>query len=146
MHYKINAYRNKKKAIEQIKISIPNLNENIIHWVITVPAIWELKSKQIMINAAQEAGMIREDDDISNFFALEPEAASIYYQNSPLASKDIKDSKDPFILCDFGGGTVDIVTQRKIKTNLGFKFIEEYLPIGGNNGCNKLMNILWKEL
>ena len=76
----------KKKAIEQIKLTIPSLDENKIHWVITVPAIWELKSKQIMINAAQEAGMIREDDDISNFFALEPEAASLYNQNSPQAN------------------------------------------------------------
>ena len=80
MHYKINAYRNKKKTIEQIKINISSLNENIIHWVITVPAIWELKSKQIMINATQEAGMIREDYDISNFVALETKVASIYFQ------------------------------------------------------------------
>ena len=34
-----------------------------------------------MINAADKAGLIREDDDPSNFFALEPEAASIYYHN-----------------------------------------------------------------
>ena len=120
-------------------MNIPNLDENIIHWVITVPAIWESKSKQIMINAAQEAGMIKEDDDISNFFALEPEAASIYYQNSPQANQEIKDSEDPFIVCDFGGGTVDIVTQRKIRTNSGLQFIEEYPPIGGNYyGCNKI--------
>jgi molecular chaperone DnaK (HSP70) len=140
----------KKKAIEQIKITIPSLNENKIHWVITVPAIWEMKSKQIMINAAQEAGMIREDDDISNFFALEPEAASIYYQNSPQANQEIKDSEDPFIVCDFGGGTVDIVTQRKIRTNSGFQFIEEYPPIGGNYGCNiineNFMERIIKEL
>ena len=38
----------------------------------------------------------------------------------------------------FGGGTVDIVTQRKIKTNSGLHFIEEYPPIGGNYGCNKI--------
>lgn len=31
---------------------MPDLNEKKIHWVIEVPAIWELKSKQIMINAA----------------------------------------------------------------------------------------------
>ena len=128
----------KKKAIEQIKLSKFSLDENKIHWVITVPAIWELKSKQIMINAAQEAGMIREDDDISNFFALEPEAASIYYQNSPLASQEMKDQEDPFIICDFGGGTVDIVTQKKIRNKSGWQFIEEYPPIGGNYGCNKI--------
>ena len=91
-----------------------------------------------MKDAAEEAGMIRKDDDISNFFALEPEAASIYYQNSPQAKQEIKDSEDPFIVCDFGGGTVDIVTQRKIRTNSGLQFKEEYPPIGGNNGCNNI--------
>ena len=140
----------KKKAIEQIKLTIPSLDENMIHWVITVPAIWDLKSKQIMKDAAQEAGMIREDDDISNFFALEPEAASIYYQSSPQANQEIKDSENPFIVCDFGGGTVDIVTQRKVKTNSNFQFNEEYPPIGGNYGCNKIneyfMERIIKEL
>ena len=140
----------KKKAIEQIKLSIPSLDKNMIHWVITVPAIWDLKSKQIMKEAAQEAGMIREDDDISNFFALEPEAASIYYQSSPQANQEIKDSENPFIVCDFGGGTVDIVTQRKVKTNSNFQFNEEYPPIGGNYGCNKIneyfMGRIIKEL
>ena len=128
----------KNKAIEQIKLNVINFDEKNIHWVITVPAIWDLKSKQIMINAAQEAGMIREDDDISNFFALEPEAASIYYQSSPQANQEIKDSEDPFIVCDFGGGTVDIVTHKKIRNSWGLQFIEEYPPIGGNNGCNKI--------
>ena len=140
----------KKKAIEQIKLSIFFFDENKIHWVITVPAIWDLKSKQIMKDAAEEAGMIREDDDISNFFALEPEAASIYYQKSPQANQELKDSEVPFIVCDFGGGTVDIVTQRKIKTNSGLHFIEEYPPIGGNYGCNKIneyfMERIIKEL
>ena len=60
----------KERAINQIKNYKPNLNEANIHWVITVPAIWEIKSKQIMINSAQKAGLIRDDDDPSNFFAL----------------------------------------------------------------------------
>jgi len=128
----------KKKAIEQIKLSIFSLDESTIHWVITVPAIWDQKSKQIMKDAAEEAGMIKEDDDISNFFALEPEAASLYYQYSPQANQGIENSEDPFIVCDFGGGTVDIVTQKKIKTNSGFQFKEEFPPIGGNYGCNKI--------
>ena len=67
----------KKKALEQIKLKLLNLDEKNIHWIITVPAIWETKSKQIMINSAQDAGLIREDDDPLHFFALEPEAASI---------------------------------------------------------------------
>ena len=108
----------KKKAIDQIKLTYPNLKENDIHYVITVPAIWDINSKQIMINASQEAGLIREDDNFSNFFALEPEAASIYFAHDCSHKKkkelNIEDKKETsFILCDYGSGTVDIVTQKK---------------------------------
>lgn len=71
----------KKKAIEQLKFTYHYLKEENIQWIITVPAIWDNKSKQTMINASQKAGLIRDDDDPSNFFALEPEAAAIYYSN-----------------------------------------------------------------
>ena len=129
----------KEKAIQQIKKSVLSLKEENIHWVITVPAIWEIKSKQVMINAADKAGLIREDDDPSNFFALEPEAASIYYHNSPHAMKnDDIDTGKPFILCDLGSGTADIVTQKKVKENNEIKFQELYPPIGGDCGCNKI--------
>ena len=129
----------KTKALEQIKLKILDLDEKNIHWVITVPAIWENKSKQIMINAAQEAGLMRDDDDPSNFFALEPEAASIYYHNSKHAiENDDIDKGKPFILCDLGSGTVDIVTQKKKKEDNEIKFEELYPPVGGDYGCNKI--------
>ena len=48
----------KKKAIEQLKFTYHYLKEENIHWVITVPAIWDNKSKQKMINVAQKAGLI----------------------------------------------------------------------------------------
>ena len=129
----------KEKAIKQIKQRYPYLSENNIHWTITVPAIWEIKSKQIMINAAQNAGMIREDDDPSNFFALEPEAASIYYHYSKQGLKNEEmNSGKPFILCDLGSGTADIVTQRKVVKNNKITFEELYKPVGGDCGCNKI--------
>ena len=129
----------KKKAMEQIKYRLPKLKEKNIHWVITVPAIWDIKSKQIMINSAQNAGLIRKDDDPSNFFALEPEAASIYYHNSrhAIENGDI-DMGKPFILCDLGSGTVDIVTQKKVQRDKETKFEELYPPVGGDYGCNKI--------
>ena len=129
----------KEKAIEQIKKFYKNVKLKNIHWTITVPAIWELKSKQIMINAAQKAGLIRDDDDPSNFFALEPEAASIYYHNTHLGKKneEIVPGK-PFILFDLGSGTADIVTQKKVVVNNNIKFEELYQPVGGDCGCNKI--------
>ena len=67
-----------------------------------------------MINAAQKAGLIFKNDDFSNFFALKPEAASKFYQKSHQPNNPIANSDKPFIVLDFGGGTVDIVNQKKI--------------------------------
>ena len=133
----------KKKAIEQIRLSIPNLDEKNIHYVITVPAIWDIKCKQKMIIASQQAGLIREDDDFSNFFALEPEAASIflsYENNGKHCYQEINHhlTNVPFILCDFGSGTVDIVTHKKKVENNVLKFEELYPPVGNNLGSNKI--------
>ena len=86
--------------------------------------------------ASQNAGLYRDDDDLSNFFALEPEAASIYYYNSPNAIHGLEKLEGNFIICDLGGGTVDIVTQKLEKTKKGLKIKELYPPMGGNNGCN----------
>ena len=142
----------KIKAIALIKnYKVNDIEEKDIHWVITVPAIWDIKAKQIMINAAQEAGLIRDDDDPSNFFALEPEAASLYYHHSPHALKEVNfDSGEPFIIFDLGSGTADIVTQRKKIVNRENKFEEVYPPIGGGYGCNtineKIVNKVMKVL
>ena len=128
----------KKKAIEQLKFTYHFLKEENIHWVITVPAIWNNKSKQKMINAAQSAGLIRDDDDPSNFFALEPEAAAIYYSKDKYSYKTIIENQNPYILCDLGGGTADIVTQKKITKENEYIFEELYPPVGGDYGANNI--------
>lgn len=133
----------KNRAIEQIRLSFPHLNGKNFHFAITVPAIWDLKSKDKMFKAAIKAELIGDNDDTSNFFALEPEAAGIYFSfenNSKLFYQQIiRDTKEKsFILCDYGSGTVDIVTQKKIFENNEFKFEELYPPVGDNLGANKI--------
>ena len=132
----------KKKAIQQIRLEHPDVGENT-RCIVTVPAVWDLKSKQIMLDASIAAGLIKQDDDFTNFFALEPEAASIYFchenvdkcyiRNIRLENKPI-----PFILCDFGSGTVDIVTQRRILTDQEVDIKELYHPVGNIYGSRKI--------
>ena len=62
----------KKEATKKIKENRISINENKIKWVLTVPAIWDEKQKGIMIKASEEAGLINQNTDRSNFFALEP--------------------------------------------------------------------------
>ena len=125
-----------------------NIEKKDIKWVVTIPAIWEEKSKNIMINASKKAGLINEYTDLSLFLALEPEVAGIYY-NSPnisFAQQNINGGK-PYIICDIGGGTVDICTHRKINISINeTELIEEYPPLGGDYGGNVINEEFIKRL
>ena len=47
----------------------PNLGENI-RCIVTVPAIWDDKSKEIMLKSSIASGLITQEGDFSHFFAL----------------------------------------------------------------------------
>ena len=57
------------EAISQIKSkNDKTIKEQGIKWVVTIPDIWEEKSKQIMINASYEAGLINKNTDLKVYF------------------------------------------------------------------------------
>jgi hypothetical protein len=62
------------------------------------------------MEASIKAGLIKEEDDKSLFFALEPEAASYYCLNNKSLDKNLIKQGNYYIICDLGGGTGDIVT------------------------------------
>ena len=85
-----------------------------------------------MRKAAQEAGIFNSNEQ-STFFALETEAAACdYVVNNPNSCAITPGSI--YIICDIGGGTVDISTHKKVKENTNIYIEEVYPPIGGNNG------------
>ena len=135
----------KEKTIEQIRGTYPLLKEENVKFILTVPAIWEYKSKQIMINSAKNAGLLK-NEDISNFFALEPEAASIYYNIDCDDYAKIIKVNHPFILCDIGSGTVDIVVQEKVEKNGIPSFKELHHPVGGDYGSNKINELIIENI
>jgi len=115
-----------------------------IKWILTVPAIWSDKSKNCMLEAAKLAKLIKEGDDPSNFFALEPEAAACYYAMSGKSEKSVLDH--PYIICDLGGGTADITTHERILDKDGKKIIAEiYPPTGGAFGSREI-NLFLEQL
>ncbi|OWF55325.1 heat shock 70 kDa protein 12A-like [Mizuhopecten yessoensis] len=116
-----------------------------VHWVVTVPAIWNDKAKQFMRRAAEKAGI--EADRLT--LALEPEAASLYCRYVPVYNRraihqstedltrpgaDTPDNFDNFgagttyMILDLGGGTVD-VTVHIVKENGTLQ--ELHQPSGG---------------
>lgn len=130
----------KKEALKIInsKRESPIIESNI-EWKLTVPAIWREKSKELMINAAKTAGIFNElKTDKSLFLALEPECAALDFINEKSSDKNVVKIGNNYIVCDIGGGTIDISTHtRKVNFIDNKVYIEElYPPSEGNNGSN----------
>ncbi|XP_053399657.1 heat shock 70 kDa protein 12A-like [Mercenaria mercenaria] len=97
--------------LSESRIAGGGLRDEDIHWVLTVPAIWNDAAKQFMREAAQEAGILEDKLTI----ALEPEAASLYCRHLPVekcgSDKTSLSKFGPgkrYLVLDAGGGTVDI--------------------------------------
>jgi len=138
----------KEEVLKTIHYNKPNLREEQIKWVVTVPAIWNLVQKGIMIQACEKAGLFNQYTDRSNFLALEPEAASLYCLKDKFIDPNYIKPGKSYIICDLGGGTGDIVTHYNKKNDC---IDEKYYPIGGPYGSdeidkdfyNKVFNILF---
>lgn len=79
------------------------------HVVLTVPAIWKGYARQRMEDAVAQAGIMdsRPAGKTELSFVTEPEAAALAtLYNNPNPSK----AGDVFIICDAGGGTVDLIS------------------------------------
>ncbi|XP_033725297.1 heat shock 70 kDa protein 12A-like [Pecten maximus] len=125
----------REKLVEEIENRNPMKIKlkKVIHWVLTVPAIWTEPSKQFMREAATDAGIPSEDLRI----ALEPEAAAVYCRSLPLDT--LTDSQDQevtgafrpggsYMIIDLGGGTVDMAVHEVSKDG---RLIEIWKASGG---------------
>ena len=135
----------KEIAINEISKNRPYLEkeQEKIKWVVTVPAIWNEKQKSIMMESCVGAGLVNENTDKSLFFALEPEAASLYCSiNKEIDRKYFKEG-DYYIVCDLGGGTGDIVAHLVGSNNN----LNEISPsCGGNYGSNEIDKYIFKDI
>lgn len=79
-----------------------------MEYILTIPAIWEDASKALMIRAAEFAGYGCHGVDFH--IVTEPEAAAAYTLKV-IRPHDFKQD-DVFIICDAGGGTVDLIAYK----------------------------------
>lgn len=102
---------------------------------ITLPAIWSDEAKDATLAAAKEAGFgNREGDEV--FTIAEPEAAAIATLKSyaaPDALNPIKPQEN-ILICDCGGGTVDITTYVITEVSPRLTFNELHVGAGGKCG------------
>ncbi|KAG5965240.1 hypothetical protein E4U58_002897 [Claviceps cyperi] len=90
-------------ALEEISSAVPKAYMDICQkeFVLSVPAVWSDAAKNATLKAAELAGI----ESIS--VVKEPEAAALYSIKSLEFS--IK-NHDAFVVCDAGGGTVDLIS------------------------------------
>ncbi|KAL5018158.1 hypothetical protein ScPMuIL_003880 [Solemya velum] len=119
----------KDHLMKTLSDSMLRMEEGDIHWVLTVPAIWDESAKQFMRKSANKAGIA--NDNLT--LALEPEAAAIYCKHLP--DLDEIPVGSPFMVLDCGGGTVD-VTVHEITIDGSLK--ELHKPTGGDWGGIKV--------
>ena len=99
----LTAIRTHTELILKHKLPQSVLRSTPIEYIITVPAVWSDAAQAKTRSCAEQAGMGRSLQIIS-----EPEAAAIY----ALHAMDPHSLKvgDTFVLCDAGGGTVDLIS------------------------------------
>ncbi|KAK8087020.1 Hsp70 family protein [Apiospora phragmitis] len=80
-----------------------------VDWVLTCPAVWSDAAKNTTLQAAERAGM-GSQADIQ--MISEPEAAAVYTLKA--IQPNHLNVGDNFIVCDAGGGTVDLIAYKII--------------------------------
>jgi hypothetical protein len=104
--------------------------------VVTVPAVWSDAAKDTTLRAVHKSGFnsIELPKLKRTVLATEPEAAAIYTIQSLRGS--VQDAQfaigDGFIVCDMGGGTVDLISYRVAQLE---PTILEEATIGSGDKC-----------
>ena len=130
------------EEISKIRPYIKNKTENF-KWVVTVPAIWNEHQKSVMMESCVAAGLVHNTTDKSLFFALEPEAASLYCSVNKEIDRNYFNKGEYYIICDLGGGTGDIVAHLVGSNNC----LNEISPsCGGNFGSNEIDKYIFKDI
>ncbi|KAL8840764.1 MAG: hypothetical protein Q9170_001202 [Blastenia crenularia] len=103
----LTALRTHAERILRHKLPQSALASTAIEFVITVPAVWSDRAQASTRRCAEMAGMGKGS---SLHMITEPEAAAMYALDA-MDPHNIKVG-DTFVLCDAGGGTVDLISYK----------------------------------
>ena len=124
-----------------IKHALPAiaLETTPMSYCLTVPAVWNEHAKAKTMSCARAAGM---GSDV--FMISEPEAAATFALDS--MNPHGLEVGSTFVLCDAGGGTVDLVTYTVLALKPVLKVREEAPGSGGMCGSSFINRIFTKFL
>ncbi|RUP51244.1 hypothetical protein BC936DRAFT_149272 [Jimgerdemannia flammicorona] len=106
---------------------------------LTVPAIWSDRAKSTMREAAVRSGIVKPDDHPERLMLIsEPEAAALYCEKK-CDQWNLKHG-NTFMICDAGGGTVDLIVYEIEDTSAGRTLKEVTSGHGGACGSVFLDN------
>ncbi|KAI8915867.1 hypothetical protein EDD86DRAFT_186199, partial [Gorgonomyces haynaldii] len=103
------------KIISTIEKTFLKVDDAEISWCITVPAFWSEGSKSLVREACAHAGIGAPPLSHHLSIILEPEAAALYCMRK-VQDINLKHG-DSFMICDAGGGTVDLTMHVFIQKN-----------------------------
>ncbi|CAC5408689.1 unnamed protein product [Mytilus coruscus] len=125
-------------------VNILDIKDDEVYWVLTVPAIWNLKAKQFMRDAAKHAGISSQQFTL----ALEPEVAAMHCLRRSNLAQGTEDEElavmnegDKYVVLDQGGGTTDITVHQVVSKN---SVKEIYQSCGGNWGGSTVSDEILK--
>ncbi|KAF7932504.1 uncharacterized protein EAE98_003803 [Botrytis deweyae] len=131
-------YTHVSKKLRQQMTDLTFENTPMECWV-TLPAVWSEEAKDATLNAAKNAGFgNRPGDEI--YTIAEPEAAAIATLKE-FSRSDVMNQITPdenILICDCGGGTVDITTYKIIQVQPYLSFDELCVGIGGKCGSTHI--------
>ncbi|KAL9032368.1 MAG: hypothetical protein Q9214_007999, partial [Letrouitia sp. 1 TL-2023] len=131
-----------RKHVEMVlknKLPISIYSTTPIEYIITVPAVWSEAAKAKTRTCAEKAGM---GEGAALHLVSEPEAAAVY-------SFDVMEPhgiriRDTFVLCDAGGGTVDLISYRVTQLKPLLR-VKEVVPGNGSLCGSIFLNRIFKE-
>ncbi|KAA8913169.1 hypothetical protein FN846DRAFT_916415 [Sphaerosporella brunnea] len=119
----------RRVALASIKDTYGEKKEIKVQYVLTIPAIWKDMEKSLMIQASENAGFGTHRVDFE--LVGEPESAAAYTLKA--IQPNNLDNGDTFVICDAGGGTVDLVSYKITQLN-PLRLDEVVSGTGGRHG------------
>ncbi|PYI05259.1 actin-like ATPase domain-containing protein [Aspergillus sclerotiicarbonarius CBS 121057] len=111
----------REHAVNILKSKLGNsLDSTNVEFVITVPAIWSDRAKMATLSCAEKAGY---GESSAIRIISEPEAAAIHSLRA--SSPHGLEVGDTIVLCDAGGGTVDLITFTMVELLPNLRLKEE---------------------
>jgi molecular chaperone DnaK (HSP70) len=122
-----------KVILEKLRVILKDEKNTKYRYCLTVPAIWGDSAKRLMRQAIVAAGIIKFNDHPDRLMLInEPEAAAQFYARDPEVAKSKE--KTRMLICDAGGGTVDMAVYDYIKQRDG-SYTMEAITAGTGKIC-----------